>query len=369
MKLFNDQTLMLDFIVFQNCSNNCSFCFQRAARSQKFIDEDRVLLRFSRVLSFIEEKHQKFKQVYLDLMGGEMFFIPGLEKMYQKMLTSVYELSKKINKPIKCLVGTNLLYQDLSPLFNTLDFMRSLDQGLLRHVFTSFDFDGRFHTQARVDLFKKNLLELLEYMKKIPMQLGVVSVLTKRAVQKLINPQTRLEKHIKEVYDQLYQTSLGLINGRERGLRLSWTGMSPNSLDQRYVEECVPTAQDILKLYKYLREHYPTLLVVESFTSGQKTLRCCNNCYVCKDDTVQCACGAGMFSSQMMKPENLYVPSNDPEEIFKHLIKRFRCMECEFFQKCYIRPCPALLNLKAVQRSQTTPDFCWRKEMYALSNS
>lgn len=306
-----------------------------------------MLRRYDGVLEFIRERHAGFGEIDVDFMGGEMFFIPGVQESYKEMFRRTRELSLEIGKPIRCLIGTNLLYEDLGPLFETLEYMRSLDPSLLRHVFTSYDIDGRFRSAERVDLHRENTMKVLGYMRGIGLQFGLVSVLSKKSIEKFLDPRTELEKYIKDTYDFYYKESLKYIDGRNRGLRLSWTAMSPNSVDPAYTEENVPTAEDICGFYRHLVDNYGTLMIIDAL-KHDKVLRCCGNCYVCKGDGVERACGAGMYGPEMLRPENLHVPDNDPEHVFKYLIGRFKCMECKYFQKCYIRPCPCLLNLKTV---------------------
>ena len=80
------------------------------------------------------------------MTGGELFFRKGLEQMYYTMFDKIFDLKNRISIPIRCLLGTNLLYEDTTLLYNVLEYINNLDATLLRGIFTSFDFSGRFRT-------------------------------------------------------------------------------------------------------------------------------------------------------------------------------------------------------------------------------
>lgn len=362
-KLIRDTILPYDFIAFQECNNNCTFCFQKNTTNTHFTDENDVLKRFNTLLDDIEKNYDGYKEVQIDMTGGELFFRKGLEQMYYTMFDKIFDLKNRISIPIRCLLGTNLLYEDTTLLYNVLEYINNLDSTLLRGIFTSFDFSGRFRTIQKVELHRKNTIKLLEYTSKRNMYLAVVSVLTKEAIQKMTSPDDELSKHIKEVYDEYYSLSKSHIDidKQQWWFRLSWTLMSPNSLDEEYTRTMVPTAEDIFKFYKYLVDNYNTLAVVQAFyTRNALPLRCGANCNVCKVDKIEKSCNSNIYGNELLKPENLHVTSNDPIEIYKWIMKKFNCISCKYFNCCYIRPCPVVLNLKTVEQG----DFCWRKKIY-----
>ena len=77
------------------------------------------------------------------------------------MFDKIFELKNKISTPIRCLLGTNLLYEDTTLLYNVLEYINNLDSTLLRGLFTSFDFSGRFRTIQKVELHRKNTIKLI----------------------------------------------------------------------------------------------------------------------------------------------------------------------------------------------------------------
>ncbi len=362
-KLIRDTILPYDFIAFQECNNNCIFCFQKNTANTHFTDEADVLERFDILLADIEKKHIGYKEVQIDMTGGELFFRKGLEQMYFTMFDKILELKKKINTPIRCLLGTNLLYEDTALLFNVLEYINKIDPTLLRGIFTSFDFAGRFRTIQKVELHRKNTLKLLDYTGKRKMYLAVVSVLTKEAIHKMMAPDDKLSKRIKEVYDEYYVLSQKYIDvSKEQWwFRLSWTLMSPNSISDEYTSKMVPSAEDICKFYKYLVDNYNTLAVVRAFYNRNVLpLRCGANCNVCKTRKIEKSCDSNIYGDELLREENLHVKSNDPIEIYKWLMEKYGCMQCKYFNCCYIRPCPVVVNLKTTE----VGNFCWRKKIY-----
>ena len=61
-----------EFIVWENCNNNCQFCFQR--KNPKILNEQERYKALDNVINFIES--DKFeKGSHLLIVGGEIFHI------------------------------------------------------------------------------------------------------------------------------------------------------------------------------------------------------------------------------------------------------------------------------------------------------
>lgn len=177
-----------------------------------------------------------------------------------------------------------------------------------------------------------------------------------------MSPETKLDRKFVEIYNEYYELAKCVVepeNGRW-WLRLSWTALSPNTLDEEYTSKMVPTVDDYVEFYKYLVDNYNTLAIIYSFYDDSRSLRCGNNCHVCKTGRVEKSCDSNIYGEGILRAENLKVPSNDPVEIYKHLVRRYGCLTCKYLGRCYVRPCPVVPNLKTVERG----DGCWRKEIY-----
>lgn len=367
-KLIRDTILSYDFIAFKECNNNCTFCFQKNTQNTVFIDQDDVLRRFDILLEHVKQNHSSYKEVYIDMTGGELFFMPNLLHMYKTIFDKIYVLKQEIQKPIRCLLGTNLLYNDLSIVKDLITYIRNdLDADLLRGVFTSFDIVGRFRTIDKVELHRKNTIEMMSWLYERKIYFAAVSVLTKDAIRAFINPNNELECRIKEIYDEYYRLAetINDISNEKWWFRLSWTLMSPNTIDDEYTNLMVPSAEEIRDFYKHLIDNYRNLAVVQAFWSKKLSLRCGGNCHVCKTDIVEKSCDSNIYGSELLKAENLHVKSNDPLDIYKWLIKKYDCMSCKWFGTCYIRPCPVVVNLKTTEKG----NICWRREIYEYAES
>lgn len=141
-----------EFLLWDNCSNNCKFCFQRKSPRLFSIDFQKQIL--NNVLSFINsDKFQVGSHILL--VGGEIFddsnrkfIIEFFDKICKMMTRNTIEL---------CYLNTNLLYEDLNLLFLVLDVFKQ-NSLLDRLKFTtSYDLVGRFSTNSKEQLFISNL--------------------------------------------------------------------------------------------------------------------------------------------------------------------------------------------------------------------
>lgn len=141
-----------EFLLWDNCTNNCKFCFQRKSPRLFSIDFQKQIL--NNVLSFINsDKFQAGSHILL--VGGEIFddsnrkfIIEFFDKICTMMTRNTIEL---------CYLNTNLLYEDLNLLFLVLDVFKQ-NSLLDRLKFTtSYDLVGRFSTNSKEQLFISNL--------------------------------------------------------------------------------------------------------------------------------------------------------------------------------------------------------------------
>ena len=141
-----------EFLLWDNCTNNCKFCFQRKSPRLFSIDFQKQIL--NNVLSFINsDKFQVGSHILL--VGGEIFddsnrkfIIEFFDKICKMMTRNTIEL---------CYLNTNLLYEDLNLLFLVLDVFKQ-NSLLDRLKFTtSYDLVGRFSTKSKEQLFISNL--------------------------------------------------------------------------------------------------------------------------------------------------------------------------------------------------------------------
>ena len=144
-----------EFLLWNNCSNNCTFCHQRA--HERKID-DKILTPEEQVESLVKCKEfldtQFVKGNHILLVGGEIF-----DTKVDIVKKGLIDLIKHV-KNMMCndeidlfYVNTNLLYTDI----DLLDWFLSLYQTneLLKRIkfTTSYDMVGRFTSKERELLF------------------------------------------------------------------------------------------------------------------------------------------------------------------------------------------------------------------------
>lgn len=170
-----------EFLLWDNCTNNCSFCFQREnprifnkSKRQEILDE---------TLSFIQsDKFEKGSHILI--CGGEIFDKPQDSLQLNYFFTEI--ISLMVNDIIDLLyINTNLIYKDKC----CLDFLlRNIKANNLfdRLKFTtSYDLAGRFKTKESEELMLQNLT----WVKNIYPDCKVVvnTILTKQVCNAILN--------------------------------------------------------------------------------------------------------------------------------------------------------------------------------------
>lgn len=182
-----------EFLVWDNCNNHCSFCFQRDKCINLNVFQKQKSL--NKILEFLNSD-KYIKGSHILLVGGEIFDnTDGLWELKQDSQLSVWcdfidaILNKMCNGDIDLLyVNTNLLYSDYR-LLNWL-LVRLAQWNLFdRFKFTtSYDLEGRFHTKEREQLFLDNLKKFKEPdVVSKDMNIVVNTILTKKTCESILN--------------------------------------------------------------------------------------------------------------------------------------------------------------------------------------
>lgn len=177
-----------EFLVWDNCNNNCKFCFQR--ENPRLFNQDGRKMVLDQTIKFIDSNQFK-KGSHILICGGEIFDNP-------KDINILYDFFAQIidrmnNGTIDLLyLNTNLIYENIAPLFNVLDMIRD------NHLFerlkftTSYDLVGRFRDKPMPithHLPEEVMLDNLVSIKKEYPDIHIVTntILTKPVCQKIIN--------------------------------------------------------------------------------------------------------------------------------------------------------------------------------------
>lgn len=177
-----------EFLVWNNCGNNCKFCHQRA--HERKID-DKILMPEEQIESLNKCKEflesNKFENgSHILLVGGEIFDVCNLNVKIalQNLLMQIIKWMQ-IGKIDLFYINTNLLYQDTNLLNN---FLNQIDANKFwdRLKFTtSYDMIGRFNSKDRERLFYRNLKYITDTYPKI--HIVVNTVLTNAACERICN--------------------------------------------------------------------------------------------------------------------------------------------------------------------------------------
>ena len=147
-----------EFLVWDNCSNNCSFCFQR--KNPRLFNHTQRKVILQKVLDFIDSENF-IKNNHILICGGEIFDKPQDSDILFEFFESLCKKMK--NNIIDILyLNTNLIYKDLTSLKNTLDLIK--ENGLFNrlHFTSSYDLEGRFKSEFDKQLMLNNLLFVKE---------------------------------------------------------------------------------------------------------------------------------------------------------------------------------------------------------------
>lgn len=170
-----------EFLVWDNCKNNCKFCFQR--ENPRLFNREKRKMILDEVLSFIDS--DKFiNDSHILICGGEIFDTPQDREMLDNFFNEI--INRMNNNIIDLLyINTNLIYNDLTSLDEFL--LKIMNNNLFEKLkfTTSYDLIGRFKNKNSESLMLNNLKWIKE---KYP-QCNIVSntILTKPVCEAIIN--------------------------------------------------------------------------------------------------------------------------------------------------------------------------------------
>lgn len=177
---------IFEFLLWNNCGNNCTFCHQRM--HERRID-DKILTPQEQVESlklcgeFLNTRFEKGNHILL--CGGEVFGIRD-EQVNNQLRCLLDQVLDHMDKDeIELLyLNTNLLYTNTDVLFDFLTKVQDKNLfGRLKFT-TSYDLEGRFN-EITERLFYKNLKKITDTFKDI--HIVVNTVLTKTACDVILS--------------------------------------------------------------------------------------------------------------------------------------------------------------------------------------
>lgn len=189
-----------EFLVWDNCNNNCKFCFQRE-NPRLFNAKGRKMV-LDETIKFIESDQFK-KGSHILICGGEVFDKPIDFSILDDFFCNI--LKFMVDGTIDLLyINTNLIYKDLGGVDSLLRRIKTLNLFDRLRFTTSYDIDGRFKTEDDRQLMLSNL----KLLKGIYKDLKVVTntILTKPVCEKIINEEYNIRDWMEE-----YQCYVNLI--------------------------------------------------------------------------------------------------------------------------------------------------------------
>lgn len=194
--------MMIEFLLWSNCNNNCKFCWQNK------IHDLSTILNEEEMLDSLKQAISKIKEIKngddLLIVGGEVLadYYYTVDKKLDELFVIVKKKMER-NEIRYFYINTNLLYDNLinvTALMNIFIGMRD------RIKFTtSYDVYGRFDNEDAKKLFFENIRVLKEKYPDI--NIVVNSILTKQLIDNIITG----EYNYKQMIDEYNLSYINLI--------------------------------------------------------------------------------------------------------------------------------------------------------------
>lgn len=157
-----------EFILWNNCPNNCKFCWQKKERQQTY--EERI-----QSLELVYENVKILKDTHVLYVGGEIF--AETDTTINSKLFNLFKLTcekMQKNEIYLCYINTNVLYKLNTLLLPVLELIKSYNLLNKVHFTTSGDESGRFSNEKTRDLFYKNLKEIRELYPELLIYVNII---------------------------------------------------------------------------------------------------------------------------------------------------------------------------------------------------
>lgn len=170
-----------EFLIWDNCNNNCQFCFQR--NNPRIFDHEKRKYILDNVISFIDSD-QFIKGSHVLIVGGEIFYNLADQRILSNFWSAIVE--RMLDNTIDLLyINTNLLYQDCTNLYNLLELIEWNNLFDRLRFTTSYDLEGRFKSKEDEELMLNNLLEVKRLYPKCQIVTNII--LTKKVCEAILN--------------------------------------------------------------------------------------------------------------------------------------------------------------------------------------
>ena len=170
-----------EFLLWDNCNNNCQFCWQREKpRLYNKIERSMIL---QQVLEFI--KSDKFeKGSHILVCGGEIFDKPSDFENLDIFFSTIVSFMKS-NIIDLLYINTNLIYVNINGLYKLLEMLKEADLLYRLKFTTSYDIQGRFKTERDRTLMLTNLETITAQYPTMPVVVN--TILTKPVCEAILD--------------------------------------------------------------------------------------------------------------------------------------------------------------------------------------
>ena len=345
-----ESLVRVEYIVFGQCNTNCNFCYQKNLniRKSKLMSYDSIITRFGLIEPYLVKNfNENWDGVFFSLLGGELFCWEDSDLVlaYKKIADIILELQGKLNK--KCMIGlvTNLLYRDTTDLYKTFGYMQSL--GLAQPIITSFDFFGRYNNDFQFEIFKHNIMKLLEA--PFYKEYGFVIEMT------------RTKPMLETLRGNGYEDKLEFLDFIYNHPRFSISMANLNYLvsQKKDVQDLILNFDESIECYKLMYQKYPRLVADLINLDTKPSFRTCLNRtkFIISDKIYEKPCFYEYYGDVEYSREHFRCIGNSKLDILESFIDRYGCEYCEFYTQCSL-DCPMQRNSKA------SYDKCDIKEFY-----
>ena len=257
---------------FNQCGNSCDFCFQKYPTFLKkfnlFQKHSLEAIRENNkaLVDYIYNVQKPFDTYTFKLMGGQLFQFTQREmfigmaqtiQMIYKVLDDfdVYRSLDQLGYTSHViLLSSNLLFEDQSLLYYTLDMIRERKKINARMMF-SFDCYGRFKTRDDLCLFRKNLLQFDQRYHDVALPI-VSFVLTKQNMQAMYNQEkTQQMRVLNQLYDSGFVFDVTML------------------ANDHFVDSMKYSLEDLEKFKQILKTRYPQIVDVYKNQAYHRSLR------------------------------------------------------------------------------------------------
>lgn len=238
---------MLQFELWKDCSNNCSFCWNRDL-IHLLTSNKKKIEHINYVLSEVNKDLSQYDVV--SIIGGEFFegqlFNQEVKEAFHKLIHKFAQLLKD-NKIEQVFIMLSFMKKDLSDLDEVIDIFDKYN--VLDRVLwcTSYDEKGRFHTQEQKQIWFDNINEYRRYLR-----IHVEMIMTEPMIEAIISEQVDLK------YFSDRGVSVDFIRPRVH-TSINHTDKTKEET-KKIVPFIYPKRNTFLKFLTYLQKKYPQKL-------------------------------------------------------------------------------------------------------------